>query len=363
MLQNPVRWSVPASMLQDGRNTVAAVSLLNYKATPDVSFDLSLTGTRSAALPQPAPAPGSCGSHGMYAPLCGALWGIYTLNGTDGAAAVTDLEAEVGRSFDLTLRYHDFSNHPSQGLFPDAWERTLGGSRILFMSWQARVSSSNTDLTWADIANGRYDSFISSAATRMKAWDRPVIIAFDAEFDRLTAKKGPVADYVRAYRRIVDMFRAAGVSNVAWAWVPTGYLGEGNDTRTLAGYPGDSYVDWVGYDPYNFFRCTNSRWKTFEETIAPTYQWLVEHGLGNKPFLLSEYGTQYDAANPSASTQWYADIPEVLPRYPNLKALVRFDADGVVVSGARCGLWIDNGPGMKEAFAAAGRTPVFGFTD
>jgi beta-mannanase len=286
---------------------------------------------------------------------------VYTLQGTSPVTAVTDLESEVGRRFDLTLRYHDFSTHPTLGVFPDASERTLGTNRTLFMSWQARVGSTNTNLKWADIANGSYDSFITSAATRLKAWNRPVIIAFDAEFDNLTSLKGPVSDYVLAYRRIVDMFRAAGVTNVAWAWVPTGYLGAGNDARTLAGYPGDSYVDWVGYDPYNFYKCNNASWKTFEQTIAPTYNWFVSKGLGKKPFLLSEYGTQYDSANPSASTQWYADIPGVLQRYPNLKGLIRFDADGVVNSGAHCNMWIDNGPGMKTAFANAGHSPITGY--
>ena len=231
----------------------------------------------------------------------------------------------------------------------------LGTDRTLFISWQARIGTSNTHLKWADIADGKHDNIINTAITRMKDWNRPVIIAFDPEFDNLVKQKGPVADYVRAYRRITEMFRRAAVTNVAWAWVPTGFLGEGNDARTLAGYPGDAYVDWVGYDPYNFFRCSNAGWKTFEQTISPTYQWLVNQGLDNKPFVLSEYGTQYDVDNPAASTQWYADIPGVLKRYPNLKSLIRFDADGVVNSGARCSLWIDNGPGMKEAFAAAGR--------
>jgi hypothetical protein len=326
---------------------------VNYRGTPDLSFDLSLTGSRDTAAPPPGP--DTCGSQGLFAPTCGALWGIYTLQGADPAAAVTDLETQVGRRFDLTLRYHDFSTHAGLGVFPDSFERTLGTDRTLLMSWQARVGSTNTNIKWAAIANGSYDSYISSAAARLKAWNLPVIIAFDAEFDNLTKSKGPVADYVRAYRRIVDMFRSAGVTNVAWAWVPTGFLRDGNDARMLAGYPGDSYVDWVGYDPYNFYDCTGAAWKTFEQTIEPAYTWLVSSGLGHKPFLLSEYGTQFDPVSPDTSTQWYADIPGVLPRYPNLKALVRYDDDGVVNSGAHCNLWIDNGPGMKDAFGAAGR--------
>jgi hypothetical protein len=43
---NPVQWSVPNTMLQNGVNTVAVVSLVNYRGTPDLSFDLTLRGTQ-----------------------------------------------------------------------------------------------------------------------------------------------------------------------------------------------------------------------------------------------------------------------------------------------------------------------------
>ncbi len=297
-----------------------------------------------------------------FAPQCGsALWGIYTLQGATPASAVTDLEAQVGRRFDIVSRYHDFSDHPNLGNFPDDSELQLGTDRISLLSWQARVGTTDTHLMWDDVADGTYDAYIDGAATRIKAWNRPVIIAFDAEFDKLTGIKGPIEDYVRAYRHVVDTFRRHKVTNVAWAWVPTGYLGGVNRARTFAGYPGDSYVDWVGYDPFNFFNCNGTAWESFEESVSPMYKWLMKRGFGNKPFLLSEFGTQYDENNPSRSLRWHADIPEVVARYPNLRALVRFDADGVISSGARCDLWLDNGPGMLEAFAKAGRHRSLGF--
>ena len=58
-------------------------------------------------------------------------------------------------------------------------------------------------------------------------------------------------------------------------------------------YPGNAYVDWIGYDPYNFYNChgANGTWKTFQQTIDPMYQWLESNGYGDKPFILPEYGT------------------------------------------------------------------------
>lgn len=277
---------------------------------------------------------------------------MYTTRNGTLTTAITNLEAQVGRQFDIVLRYHDFSNHQHQGLFPDSHQVTLGKDRILLFAWQARVASTNTNIPWAEIARGRWDSYIDAAATRVDQYGKPVMIAFDPEFDRLD--KGTMADYVAAYRRVHDRFEARGVDNVAWLWVPTGYLGAGNAAHTMQGYPGSSYVDWIGFDPYNFFTCNGTRWNTFEEEIAPTHDFFVSQGLGDKPQILMEYGTEYDEKNPARSTAWYSDIPSVLQDYPRIKAAVRFDANS---TSAACDVSIRNGPGMLDTFRAAGLDP------
>lgn len=288
------------------------------------------------------------------APACGVLWGVYTTRGSTLTTAVTDLERKVGRPFDMVLRYHDFSTHIHQGLFPDESQRALGESRILVLAWQARVTSNDTDLRWNTIARGDWDRTIDAAADRVKAYGTDVMISFDPEFDRL-GHKGTMADYVAAYQRIHDRFAAKGVTNVVWAWVPTGYLGAGRDKITMAGYPGDSYVDWVGFDPYNFYTCNNTAWDSFEEEIAPEYNFFVEQGLGHKPFLLMEYGTAFDPQNPERAQQWLRDIPSTVKRYPNLKAVIRYDSNST--TSATCNLSIENGSGMLQAFRDAGLDP------
>ena len=293
----------------------------------------------------------TCGAMAKYAPRCGTLWGVYTLQNGNPEQSVRRLETEVGRKFDLTLRYHDFSDHQHQGNFPDYYERRLGADHTLFLSWQARVSDTNRNISWRAIANGYYDRFINRAATQVKAHARPVFIAFDPEFDTHTTK-GTMADYVAAYRRVVNKFRGYGVTNVAWAWVSSGYLGAGNDAKIQAGYPGDSYVDWVGWDPFNFYRCNGTTWKTFGPKVTPTYNWMKANGHGDKPFLLSEYGTQYGSS--TLTKQWYDGIPGALRSLPNLKAMVRFDSNGTFRS-TKCGFYIKNGYGALPAFAQAGK--------
>jgi hypothetical protein len=109
-------------------------------------------------------------------------------------------------------------------------------------------------------------------------------------------------------------------------------------------------VDWIGYDPYNFASCHSTAWKTFQQTIDPTYQWLESNGLGNKPFILPEYGTVPDPTNASAEADWYNQIPGVVASHPNIKAMIAWDD-----SAGGCDTQL-NGPGELAAFSAAGHT-------
>jgi hypothetical protein len=301
-----------------------------------------------------------CGVQGKYAPKCGALWGVYSLQNGDPEQSVRRLESQVGRKFDLVLNYHDFSNSLVQGQFPNRFEKKLGPDHTLFIDWQARVSSSNKNLSYRAIAKWKYDSYVKAAAKRIKAYKRPVILGFDPEFDSFPSKGTP-AQYAAAFRHIHNVFKLAKVTNVAWAWVSTGYVGGGNGAKILKGYPGNAYVDWVGWDPYNFYRCNGTSWKTFSQKVTPTYNWMKAHGHGNKPFLLSEYGTQYDSGNQARSKAWHTQIPATLKKLPNLKGLIRFDAQGYFRS-KKCDFFIKNGPGSLAAFSSAGKAVRAGLT-
>ena len=56
--------------------------------------------------------------------------------------------------------------------------------------------------------------------------------------------------YINAYRRIVDILRQEGVSNVAYVWQsctsPIDDILDGGRENLLNYYPGDDYVDWFG---------------------------------------------------------------------------------------------------------------------
>ena len=116
-------------------------------------------------------------------------------------------------------------------------------------------------------------------------------------------------------------------------------------------YPGDAYVDWIGYDPYNFGSCHGDPWRSADTVIGTFYQWLMSNGYGNKPFMLNEYGTVTDPSNANAAAQWYQRLPAVLASHPNIKAVNEFDEPF-----GRCDTSLTVGPGELAAFAAAGHS-------
>lgn len=93
-------------------------------------------------------------------------------------------------------------------------------------------------------ACGIYDHVIKTYAHWVKKAKCPVYLRIGYEFDGPHNYMEPV-DYIRAYRHIVDIMRAEGVTNVAYVWhsyASTPY----KNYKFSDWYPGDDYVDWIG---------------------------------------------------------------------------------------------------------------------
>jgi hypothetical protein len=296
----------------------------------------------------------ACPRSNLLVPSCGVLWGAYAPlgSGQTWQQDTTSLESAVGRPFDIVYRYQDFSTS-GPGVFPDASDQALAASgHVLLEDWNPRIFSTGAKIQWASIAAGNYDaSVIDPEAARIKAYGKPIMLSFDHEMDARVGVTGTAADYVAAYRHIHDEFARLGVTNVIWVWTTSGYSGHFSEFPSL--YPGNSYVDWIGYDPYNFASCHSTSWKNFTQTIDPMYQWLESNGYGDKPFILPEYGTVPDPTNPNAEADWYSQIPAALATHPNIKAMVEWD-DQV----GSCDTRLTTGPGVLSSFAADGHSNV-----
>jgi hypothetical protein len=312
----------------NSRSRVVATSFSEWtERTFAILLSVLLTGSVVVVLPA-APAAASnvtCGVSAKLVPSCGVLTGVatYRKSGQTWEQSVAAYESKVGTVGDVLHNYHNWKT-----IFPDTAEkaRAAKGQKLL-ISWLGTRDDGST-IRWADIAAGKEDAVIDAQAKSVKAFGQPIWINFQNEPEALVNVRGTAAEFVAAWRHIHDRFVSAGATNAVWTIVFMGVAdSQSYLDKTVALYPGDAYVDWIGWDPYNRAACYNTSWKDFRATVKPFYNWLMLNGHADKPFMLAEYGSIEDAANPQARANWFTGAGDALTNneFPNLKVLSYFD--------------------------------------
>ncbi|GGQ20106.1 hypothetical protein GCM10010266_48940 [Streptomyces griseomycini] len=288
----------------------------------------------SESGPQPSAMGEKCRPTALLEPPCGAWFGAFVPHErSDLEDKVAAYEKRVGRKLDIVYTYHDMSvpegaRREGQLLTPE--EQRVGEDRMLLLSWESKWwgGTKSQQPTWKEIAAGELDaSVIDVQARRIKDYGertgKKVFLSFDLEADTRTPDNGTPAEYVKAYRHIHDRFRELGVDNVVWTWIITGYLNHADLFERM--YPGDEYVDWIGYNQYNYYRCHDTDWLTFAQTQRATHDWIRENVSDDKPLMLSEFGTAVDAERPRRQAEWYAQVPRVLKSLEGVKAALQWN--------------------------------------
>jgi hypothetical protein len=296
---------------------------------------IAATLLTSGVLPHSAAAPSRHHHHGanrchksrIDVPSCGVLWGLFkprqpVPGKSHWSAHYGKVERRIGRRFDVVKDYEDWSHGTTFPSGPEAhFARKGHGRRILYYSWNATHYGNGGKVSYRSIAHGAWDrSVIRPEARRLKHYHHKVFLDFNHEFDsHAQAGHGSPAQYVAAYRHIHHVFHRVGVHNVIWSWVSTGWIGNAKTIRRS--YPGRRFVDWIGYDPYNFAYCAGSPWRSPLKSFNVFYRWVGrQHNMRGKPLLLSEY-----ASAPSSRVKhWYASVAGALRKLPRIKAAIQF---------------------------------------
>jgi hypothetical protein len=154
----------------------------------------------------------------------------------------------------------------------------------------ANLKSSSADyqdiVRWADALKSRGE----------------VLVAFHGEPENSNnTKYGSAADFVAAYRKVVDIFKAEGATNVSFTWQMTAYAFSltGNEYNAAASwYPGNAYVDVVGADPYNWYTCGHGKgkWNSLQTLASGAVSFAKSHG---KQVALPEFASTRDSRRPA----------------------------------------------------------------
>jgi hypothetical protein len=175
-------------------------------------------------------------------------------NGTSGAAA---LEATTGRRVEIVNWYQNWGG----GNWISSLQSTLiatvtGSGRTPMLTWEPWAPNGGTEQpTYAlsRIAGGSFDTYITTWALALKVIGAPVFLRPMHEMNgnwypwNAGVNGNTSAQFVQAWRRIVDIFKRNGANNVRFVWSPNN-IDVPASNRMESFYPGDAYVDVLAVD-------------------------------------------------------------------------------------------------------------------
>jgi hypothetical protein len=273
--------------------------------------------------------------------------------------AVSQFEALTGKPVSLVHFGAPFANCSSActyyGFDAGAMEKVRSHGAIPFFSWSSQstpTSLNEPDFQLSDVIAGRHDAFIRSFATAARNWGHPFFLRFNWEMNGAwfpwseKANGNQPGEYVAAWRHVHDIFESVGASNATWTWCPN--VDFDDNLQDLASlYPGDAYVDWSCLDGYNWATepVKASRWMTFDEIYARTYDEIVNTIAPGKPMVIGEVASTENGGSKAA---WITDaLARVPAAYPRIRALLWFERNADQVA------WpIESSDSSTAAFAA-----------
>jgi hypothetical protein len=216
-----------------------------------------------------------------------------------------------------------------ESAFPESQLRFLAqrniAAQITWEPWDHR----NKAVPLADIASGQWDAYIDGWAQAAAKLGQPFMLRFAHEFNgdwypwcTVNNEKQPEL-FIKAHRRVVQRFRAAGAHQVQWVWCfnnASAPAASWNDPRVA--WPGDEFVDWIGIDGYNFGTSRSwSRWTPFAEVFGPALA-TARDIAPDKPIVLAELGCSETGGDKAA---WIAAMFKDLEAMPKVRAFTWFD--------------------------------------
>lgn len=289
---------------------------------------------------------GGSGNDGLLVPSQGALLGAFVGTGT-----WMSFEALLGRSLPIV---HDFFG------FYDDWvpraRTVLQSGKTPLITWEPWTNGS-TGIPLDEIIGGTHDTIIRARGTAARDLGGKMFLRWGHEMNgnwypwagfNNGANAAATQKYIAAYRRIHDLFEAAGATNVLWVFCPNVDSVPGDAWNAWANYyPGDDYVDWMGFDGYNWGTVqSGSTWRSFSAIAGAIYPSLAGK---NKPIMIAETASAEQGGDKAA---WIAGIlPALQTSYPAIKAFVWFEVNKETD-------WrVESTPGARDSFVSFANAP------
>jgi mannan endo-1,4-beta-mannosidase len=260
------------------------------------------------------------------------LLGVYYGNQGWKMEQVRAMEAWQGKRHAVVVLFTDWCGQRKtmDNLFNQQLPNVWNNKNVPLITWEPYICSPAG--TPADVevraAAGLYDAYLIAWADRLKVFlsgpdgvygtadDRRAYIRPGHEMNGDWYPWGAAVggnspgDYVRMWRRVVDVFRGKGLGSTRVQWVWAVNHTDVGGALAEQYYPGDDYVDWVAIDGYNWGASqTWSSWQTPGQTYGPMSARL--RTLTSKPLAITEGASTTSTAsgaNVGAKSGWVTEF-------------------------------------------------------
>jgi Glycosyl hydrolase family 26 len=309
------------------------------RSNSSVAATLSPSSTRVIELPPPpaqiatATTKPSATTTQAIAPSASqtVYYGVHVV--LEDMSLISAFEGDTHKPVAIVMWYQQWGLTDGYQYFQPAWMNAVRAhGSIPLVTWDPlnpSLGPNQPAYALQSIINGNFDAYIVKWAQASKAWGHPYFLRFAPEMNgnwnpwSEEVNGNRPGQFVFAWRHVHDLFTAQGVTNVTWVWSPNIDYSTSMPLREL--YPGDSYVDWVAMDGYNWGNIGAWHiWESFSALFQQTYNDIL--AITSKPLMIGEMASTEQAGNKAT---WITDAYTTqIPHYfPRIKAVIWFNQE------------------------------------
>lgn len=209
--------------------------------------------------------------------------------------------------------------------FPEKTFHTIlseGSAPVI--TWEPWDAATKEGIPCAEILEGKWDSFIQKFAETLRSEEKTVYLRFAHEMNGdwypWSSFLIGAENYKAMYRHVKDLFDSLRIRNVRWIYSMNWENKPATNDYTSS-YPGDSYVDYLGIDGYNWGSCHPwSRWTSFHDLFFPLYQKLTH--TYDKEIFITEFST---TAQGGDKAKWIEKALSDMKQMTRVKGFILFN--------------------------------------
>ncbi len=205
-----------------------------------------------------------------------------------------------------------------------------------------------------DVAGGSvYDGRINDLVNVIRDFHRPVLARIGGEFNGSWNGYHPFA-FPQAFRKIVGVFRQAGVSNIAFVWcyepAAPGDFADTNSAGEHRWFPGNDVVDWFSIDLFakaDVSGPTTVAGRNDLTQFGRTLAFLDMAVASARPVMIAESSpSKYDFGSPAAAQaawdEWFTPYFQLIEQRPEIEWFHYINYDWTVASYYASSGWQNN---------------------